>query len=103
MTTLDGLGNPCAFSLALALQGHTAIPTCVHIAAETLGIHREQNADLTCADGVCSFVVNRIRITLLIMQFKREFGDGSSDPSTQAGFTMRRTWLDEWVSSISSF
>lgn len=68
-----------------------------------LNIHTEQNTDLTCADGVYSCVVNGIRITLLIMEFKREFGDGSSDPSTQAGLTMRRTWLDERVSLISSF
>jgi len=44
------------------------------------------------------FVVNRFRIPLSYMEFKKELADGASDPSTQAGLSMKRGWIQQAVS-----
>jgi len=41
------------------------------------------------------FVINNIRIPILIVELKKELGDGGYDPSTQAGLIMRRSWIQE--------
>lgn len=51
-------------------------------------VHEESNDRFT-ADGVHILVLNRIRLSLLIMEVKRELGDGGSDPSHQVGLSMR--------------
>jgi len=48
-------------------------------------VRQEANDDGTSPDGICMFVVNGFRIPLFDMEFKRELGDGASDPSTQVG------------------
>jgi len=44
------------------------------------------------------FVVNGFRIPLFDTDFKRELGDGASDPSTQVGLSMKRAWIQKAVS-----
>ena len=61
-------------------------------------VHQEINDDGTSADGLHMFVVNGFRIPLFDAEFKREFGDGSSDPSTQVGLSMKRMWIQKNVS-----
>jgi hypothetical protein len=67
---------------------------------EILGfdVRDEPNIDKSSADGVHVFVVNSMRLPLLIMELKRELGDGGCDPSAQVGLTMRRSWLQDDVS-----
>lgn len=66
-----------------------------------LDVHEEPNVDKSSADGVHMFIVDRMRLPLLIMELKRELGDGSGcDPSTQVGLTMRRSWIQHDVSLI---
>lgn len=65
-----------------------------------LDIRVESNNDGTSADGVVIYIVNNIHIPLLIAEFKREMGDGGCDPSTQAGMTMRRSWIQADVRVI---
>ena len=67
-----------------------------------LPVHEEPNTDRTSADGVHVLVVGDVRIPLLIMELKRELGEGGCDPSTQAGITMRRSWIQEDVSLFMS-
>lgn len=66
-----------------------------------LDIHEEPNIDKSSADGVYMFIVNKLHLPLLIMELKRELGDSTCDPSTQAGLTMRRSWIQDDVSPIS--
>lgn len=70
--------------------------------SEILGVqvHEEPNADRSSADGVYMIIVNNIRITILIVELKRELGDGGSDPSTQAGLMMKRSWQQATVSQF---
>lgn len=67
-----------------------------------LPVHEEPNTDRTCADGVHMIKVGDVRIPLLIMELKRELGEGGCDPSTQVGITMRRSWIQEDVSLFMS-
>ena len=59
---------------------------------------QETNDDGTSANGIYFFVVNGFRIPLFDMEFKRELGDGASDPSTQVGLSMKRVWIQKAVS-----
>ena len=61
-------------------------------------VRQETNDDGTSPDGIHMFVVNGFRIPLFNMEFKREFGDGASDPSTQVGLSMKRPWIQKDVS-----
>lgn len=63
-----------------------------------LPVHEEPNTDRTSADGVHMISVGDVRIPLLIVELKRELGDGGCDPTTQAGITMRRSWIQSDVS-----
>ena len=51
-----------------------------------------QNEDKTNPDGIAELVTNPGRILLLLKEDKNEFGEGGSDPSTQAGLSMGRCW-----------
>ena len=58
------------------------------------------NLDLTSADGAVSVtLIGDIHETVAILQAedKREFGEGGSDPSTQAGLSMIRNWVQHNV------
>jgi hypothetical protein len=65
-----------------------------------LDVHEEPNVDKSSADGVHMFIVDQMRLPLLIVELKRELGDGGCDPSTQAGLSMRRSWIQDKVSLI---
>ena len=68
--------------------------------ADILGVSltQEINEDKTSADGVYVVVVENKRIPILILEFKREIGEGGCDASTQAGLSMKRSWIDKDVS-----
>jgi len=61
-------------------------------------VRQEPNDDGTSSDGIHMFVVNGFRIPLSHMEFKKELGDGASDPSTQVGLSMKRAWIQKAVS-----
>ena len=67
-----------------------------------LPVHEEPNTDKTSADGVHMITVGDVPIPLLIVELKRELGDGGCDPTTQAGIAMRRSWIQQDVSLFMS-
>ena len=67
-----------------------------------LPVDEEPNTDKTSADGVHMIEVGDVRIPLLIVELKRELGDGGCDPTTQAGIAMRRSWIQQDVSLFMS-
>ncbi|TFK31382.1 hypothetical protein BDQ12DRAFT_694237, partial [Crucibulum laeve] len=58
-----------------------------------VSLSKEENADQTSADGVYSFTLGYMRIPIFIMELKKEYGEGGCDASTQAGLSMKRSWL----------
>lgn len=56
-------------------------------------VHVEPNGDGTEADGVITLQIGDVRIMLLILELKRELGEGGCDPTTQAGLSMKRSWI----------
>jgi len=63
-------------------------------------VHEEPNPDRTNPDGVIVLQIGDVRIMILLMEFKRELGEGGSDPSHQAGLSMKHSWLEKSVSRI---
>jgi len=55
-----------------------------------------QNEDKT-TDGIVELVTKGWRSLLLIKEDKNEFGEGGSDPSTQAGLSAGRSWAQNKV------
>jgi hypothetical protein len=55
------------------------------------------NADKTIPDGIVEVGKNNAHSLLLLMEDKNEFGDGGSDPSTQAGLSAGRCWAQSKV------
>jgi hypothetical protein len=55
------------------------------------------NEDKTNPDGIVEKVDNLARWFLLLKEDKNEFGDGGSDPSTQAGLSAARCWAQSRV------
>jgi hypothetical protein len=64
-----------------------------------LDVHVEPNLDATSADGVITLQVGDARIAFLILELKRELGEGGCDPSLQAGLSMKRSWINPSVSN----
>ena len=62
-----------------------------------LNVRQEPNDNGTSSDGIRMFVVNGFRIPLSHMEFKKELGDGASDPLTQVGLSMKRAWIQKDV------
>ena len=62
-------------------------------------VHLEPNSDATSADGVITLQVSDARIVFLILELKRELGEGGCDPSLQAGLSMKRSWINPSVSN----
>lgn len=56
-----------------------------------------RNEDETNPDGIVEVVKNEARSLLLLKEDKNEFGDGGSDPSTQAGLSAGRCWAQSRV------
>ena len=52
-----------------------------------------QNADKTTPDGMVEVMTNMLHFIILVQEEKNEFGDGNSDPSTQAGLSVARSWV----------
>ena len=61
-------------------------------------VFQATNFDATAADGVITVTIGSAHITTLILEWKKEIGEGGCDSSTQAGLSMKRTWLDPNVS-----
>jgi hypothetical protein len=59
-------------------------------------IHEESNPDGSRPDGAITLQIGNTRIMTLIMEVKRELGEGC-DPSTQVSLSMRRSWIDSDV------
>jgi hypothetical protein len=55
------------------------------------------NSDKTNPDGLVELVSGPGRFLLLLEEDKNEFGDGASDPSTQAGLSAGRCWAQPRV------
>jgi hypothetical protein len=60
-------------------------------------VHVEPNDDGTEADGVITLQIGDDRIKFLILELKREVGEGGCDPTTQAGLSMKRSWIEPSV------
>jgi len=65
-----------------------------------VSLSKEENPDGTSADGVHVVVLEYNRIPILILEFKREYGEGGSDASTQGGLSMKRSWVQKNVSLL---
>ena len=63
-----------------------------------VSLSREENQDGTFIDGLYVAVPKYKRIPILILEFKQEYSEGGSDTSTQAGLSMKRSWIDKDVS-----
>ncbi|KIM45752.1 hypothetical protein M413DRAFT_442362 [Hebeloma cylindrosporum] len=57
-------------------------------------VHEEPNSDGTMADGVVILQLRDAHIASLILEWKRELGEGDCDPSLQVGLSMKRSWID---------
>jgi hypothetical protein len=71
--------------------------------SDILGVHVQMvtNSDRTCPDGIVEFRVKIWgRFMTLLIEYKNESGDGSSDASTQAGLGHARTWGQPKVSFL---
>jgi hypothetical protein len=57
------------------------------------------NADKTAPDGVVEHVQEKKNIRSLncVLEDKNEYGDGKSDPATQTGFSVARSWAQSRV------
>ena len=60
-------------------------------------VYQELNSDGTSADGVMTLTLGTAHIMTLVLEWKREIGEGGCDSSTQAGLSMKRIWLDPTV------
>ena len=71
------------------------MPLLSHI----LGVDKQSilNTDKTNADGIVELMKSWGRALLLLEEDKNEFGDGGSDPSTQAGLSAGRCWAQSRV------
>ncbi|CAA7260724.1 unnamed protein product [Cyclocybe aegerita] len=66
-------------------------------------MHEEANDDMAKSDGVFAIVIDDVRIPIAIMELKKELGNGGCDPSSQAGLSMRRAWIQTDVGTSSTF
>ena len=58
------------------------------------------NEDKTNPDGIVEMVKNALLFMSFLQEDKNEFGDGGSDPSTQAGLSAGRCWAQPRVCQI---
>jgi len=58
------------------------------------------NEDKTNPDGIVEVVKNMLLFLTFLQEDKNEFGDGGSDPSTQAGLSAGRCWAQSRVRQI---
>jgi len=62
-------------------------------------VHEEPNSDGTKPDGIITLQIGDARIAFLVLELKRELGEGGCDPTTQAGLSMKPSWIDPSVSN----
>lgn len=62
-----------------------------------INIQRIQNDDRTIADGVVELFTELGSFLIYLQEYKNEIGDGGSDPSTQAGLSGARYWVQSKV------
>ena len=58
------------------------------------------NEDKTNPDGIVEVMINGLLFMIFLQEDKNEFGDGGSDPSTQAGLSAGRCWAQPRVCQI---
>ena len=58
------------------------------------------NEDKTNPDGIVEAVKNMLQFLIFLQEDKIEFGDGGSDPVTQAGLSAGRCWAQSRVCQI---
>ena len=56
-------------------------------------VHEESNDDGTRPDGIITLQIGDARIAFLILELKRELGEGGCDPTIQAGLSMKHSWI----------
>ena len=62
-----------------------------------INIQTIMNEDKSVADGVVELSTELGRVLLYLQEKQNEFGDGGSDPSTQAGLSGGRYWAQSKV------
>jgi hypothetical protein len=69
---------------------------------EILGfsLHSERNTDRSLPDGVHTIEIGNIGVCVLVIEVKREMGEGGSDPTIQVSISFRKNWIFGEVSLI---
>lgn len=62
-----------------------------------IGEFEISNQDTSKPDGISAIRVDGVYIPLFLLELQEEFGEGGCDPSTQAGLSMRRSWIQHDV------
>jgi hypothetical protein len=62
-----------------------------------VNIQMIMNSDKTTPDGIVEMVIGVLLFLIMLEEDKNEFGDGGSDPSTQAGLSLGRAWAQAKV------
>jgi hypothetical protein len=73
-------------------RGHELLPLLRVILG--VNVHTILNEDRTNPDGLVEVATNRLHFLIFLQD---EFGDGGSDPSTQAGLSVGRCWAQPKV------
>ena len=60
------------------------------------------NPDGTAPDGMYTISIDGMTLPALVIELKNELGDGECDPSTQAGHSMRRAWIQDDVRVLNA-
>ena len=61
---------------------------------------KEDNPDRTSANGLYVVFLAYKRIPILILEFKWEYSEGSSDASTHVGLSMKQSWIQKDMSFL---
>jgi hypothetical protein len=95
LRTIDYMKAASAIYTSEVKRREKLMPILSHIL--DVDIQSILNADKTNADGVVELVKSWGRVLLLLEEDKNEFGDGNSDPATQAGLSAGRCWAQSRV------
>lgn len=60
-------------------------------------VNVEADDDETEVDDIFKMTINTAQFMTLILEWRQELGKGGCDPSTQAGLSMKRAWLESTV------
>jgi hypothetical protein len=95
LRTIEYMKSASAIYTSEDKRRETLMPLLSHIL--DVDIQTILNTDKTNADGIVELVKSWGRVLLLLEEDKNEFGDGGSDPSTQAGLSAGRCWAQSRV------